>query len=81
MPLIPIKFNYQAIQNQVKISYVSRLKGADWKQTWTELTGSMTFIQLFSLDFDSLFSTIDSKGFSHFVIDTLHHRIQKQSKR
>ena len=35
-----------------------------------KLTGEMVEINMFSLDFDCLFSTSDLESFSHFVIDT-----------
>ena len=31
----------------------------------------LTYIQMFTLDFDSPFSTIEFKSFSYFVIDTI----------
>ena len=30
------------------------------------------YSDMFSLDFDCLFSTVDLKSFSHFVIDTIN---------
>ena len=33
----------------------------------------MIYSDMFSLDFDSLFSTVDLKSFSHFVIDTINN--------
>ena len=32
----------------------------------------MTYSDMLCLDFDCRFSTVDLKGFSHFVIDTIN---------
>ena len=55
-----INFNYLAYPIQSKsrkISYVSRLTGADWKQTWKNWFNDF-YSDMFSLDFDCLFSTV-----------------------
>ena len=42
-----------------KISYVSRVTEADWKQTWTKLTLINDFYSdMFPLDFDCLFQPL-----------------------
>ena len=51
---------------------MSRLTGADQKQTLMKLTGSMTFIQIcLPWILTAFFQLLTQKGFLHFVIDTI----------
>ena len=67
----PINFNYLAHPSQSKSSsYVSLVERCRLKTNMDEINWFNDFYSdMFSLDFDSLFSTVDLQSFSHFVID------------
>ena len=58
-----MKFHYMAHDNQsksMKQLWPGKPSSFNWKKKSRKLTGPVTFIQtFFSLDFDSLFNTID----------------------
>ena len=59
---------------KIKENFLSeRVDGCRLKTNMGEINWSNDFnSDMFSLDFDSLFSTVDSGSFSHFVTDTIN---------